>query len=102
MSCTIDRWTATATGSGEDRVIKVKGEGQCTRKGDHRFILEPANEGPRDDPDLVAVRLVIEEAEVGIEVINDVTVETEINGDPATKVRIDTPEGSHMAEVEPA
>jgi hypothetical protein len=51
---------------------------------------------------VVALRLVVEEGEVGSEVITPVHVETEVRGDPAVKVRIDASEGSAWVEVEEA
>lgn len=54
------------------------------------------------DSDWAAVRLVVEEPEVGPEVMTPVQVEIQIEGDPATKVRIDTPDGSESIEVEEA
>jgi hypothetical protein len=99
MSCEIDKWKASASGSGEERVIRVSGEGECTTGG-HQLRLERSNEGFVDDPDVVAIRLVVEEPEVGPEVMTPVQVETEIQGDPAIRVRIDTPEGGHMVDVE--
>ena len=93
MGCTISEWQATATGQADERVITVIGEGECTSSG-HVLRLEPTNEGIVDDPDTVALRLVVENPEVGAEVITPVHVETEIHGDPATCVRIDTPSGS--------
>jgi hypothetical protein len=101
MGCKIARWSARATGSGPDRVIKVSGDGECSRAG-YELRLEPTNEGIVDDPDVVALRLVVEESEVGAEVITPVHVETEVRGDPAVKVRIDTSEGSEGVDVEEA
>ena len=99
MGCTIDRWTAKATGTDSNRVITVKGEGECTTSN-FQLRLEPTNEGIIDNPDLAALKLVIDEPEAGPEVMTPVQVETEIQGDPAVTVRIDTKEGSEMVEVE--
>jgi hypothetical protein len=101
MGCKIDRWSAQSNGSGEDRVIKVSGDGECNQAG-YELRLEPTNEGVVDDPEVVALRLVIEEKEAGAEVITHVHVETEVRGDPATRVRIDTSDGSEWVEVEEA
>jgi hypothetical protein len=101
MGCTIERWTAKATGSDSDRVITVRGEGECTTSN-YEPRLELTNEGVVDNPDLVAVALVVEEPGTGPEVVTPVQVEIEINGDPATRVRIDTAEGSESVDVKEA
>jgi hypothetical protein len=98
MSCTIDQWKASATGSGSERLITVSGKGECTQGG-YQLRLEPTNEGIVDNPDETALRLIVEEPEVGTDVITPVQVETEIRGDPAIRVRIDTPDGSKWVEV---
>jgi hypothetical protein len=98
MSCKIDNWKATATGSGGDRLITVSGEGECTQRG-YRLRLEATNEGVIDNPDEAALRLVVEAPEYGSDVMTPAHVETEIHGDPASKIRIDTPEGSIQVEV---
>jgi len=100
MGCSIDQWTATASGSDAERVIAVRGEGECTTSN-YQVRLEPAPEIV-DDPEVYALRLVVEEPEVGPEVMTPVQVETEVRGDPASRVRIDTPEGTQMVEVEEA
>jgi hypothetical protein len=101
LSCKIDAWRATATGEGEGRVIMVSGDGECGTP-DHELRLEPTNEGVVDDPEVAALRLVVIEPEVGPEVMTPEHVETEIKGDPAIRVRIDTEEGSRFVEVEAA
>jgi len=101
MGCNIDRWSASSSGAGPDRVIKVTGDGDCNRAG-YTLRLEPTNEGIVDDPEVVALRLVVEEGESGAEVITPVHVETEVRGDPAIKVRIDTADGSAWVAVEEA
>src|SRR5215213_2035250 len=101
MGCTIERWTAQATGSGEERVITVRGEGECTQGG-YQLRLELTNEGPIDDPEWAAVRLFVEEPENGTDLMTPVQVELKIEGDPATKVRIDMPEGSENVDIKEA
>jgi len=98
MSCTIDDWEATAAGAGSTRVITVKGRGECTQGG-HQLRLEPTNEGVIDDPNVTALRLVIEEPEVGTDLMTPVEVKAEVHGDPAIRVRIDTTEGSEWVDV---
>lgn len=99
MGCTVERWTAKATGSGDERVIVVKGEGECTGGG-YQPRLERTNEGIVDDPDVLALRLVIEKPGPDTTVMKPFKVDIEVQGDPATKVRIDTPDGSQGVEVE--
>jgi hypothetical protein len=98
MGCTVDQWAASATGSGSDRVITVRGKGECTGGG-YELCLKPTNEGVIDQPDTVALRLVVEEPEVATDVMTPVAVETQIYGDPAIKVRVDTTEESYWIEV---
>jgi hypothetical protein len=98
MSCTIDQWKANATGVGSQRVIAVRGEGECTQGG-YKLRLEPTNEGIIDDPDVAALRLIVEAPKIGTDVLSSVEVETEIHGDPAIKIRIDTAEGSKWVDV---
>jgi hypothetical protein len=99
MSCQIDDWKASASGFADERVITVTGDGECTTGG-HKLRLEPTEEGVFDDPDIVALKLVVEEPEAGPEVITPVHVETEIKGDPAIKVRLDIEGGSRFIDVE--
>jgi hypothetical protein len=101
MSCKVESCTATATGLDTERVIRVKVQGVCSHTG-YEVTLKPTNEGFRDDPEVVAVRLHVEEQEVGGEAMTPFEAECEIEGDPATKVRIDTPEGTKWADVEEA
>lgn len=98
MSCAIEQWEAHASGAGSERVITVRGEGKCTQGG-YQLRLEPTNEGIIDDPDSAALRLIIDEPEVGTDVITPVEVEAKILGDPAIRLRIDTAEGSSWVEV---
>ena len=88
MSCTIDQWKANATGVGSQRV----GEGKASARKVDPLRLKPTNEGIIDDPDVAALRLIVEAPK-------DVEVEAEIHGDPAIKIRIDTAEGSKWADV---
>jgi hypothetical protein len=99
MGCTVDQWLAKATGSGSDRIITVTGKGECTRGGD-KARLERGNDGIVDDPEVLVLRLVVEEAEFGPDVMTPFEVEIEVQGDPAVRVRIDTSEGTEVVEVE--
>jgi hypothetical protein len=101
MSCTIEQWTATATGSGSGREITVVGEGECSHSG-YRLTLEPTNEGVWDNPEVIALALAIEELEGGAEVITPVKVERTVRDKTATRVEIRTPFGVRGAKVEEA
>jgi hypothetical protein len=98
MSCMIDRCAATATGSGSDRVITVVVEGECPHTG-YRVALELTNEGFWDDPEVVALDLVIDEEEVGEDTMTPFKVDREVRGDPATRVRLGTPDGVKGIEI---
>lgn len=101
MSCSIEEWKASASGEGEDRVIKVSGDGECTRDG-CSARLEPTNEGIVDNPEIAVLSLKVDCPEIGLEVMRPVHVEAEIEGDPATKVEIRTSDGPEMVDVSAA
>jgi hypothetical protein len=101
MGCTFSNWTATASGDGDSRTVKVTGSGECTQGG-YSVRLEPTNEGVVDDPEVAALRLVIEAPEAGTDVMTPVRVEYEIRGDPAIRIRVDTPDGTEWVSVEDA
>jgi hypothetical protein len=77
-------------------VIKVKGKGECSHAG-YKVRLELTNEGVWDDPEVAALALVVEEEEVGAEVMTPFVVEEEIKGDPAVRIRIDIHDGSEWS-----
>jgi hypothetical protein len=101
MGCTISEWTATASDDGDTRTVRVAGSGECTQSG-YRLRLEPTNEGVVDDPEVAALRLIVEAPEHGADVMTPVEVEFEIRGDPAVRIRIDTPDGSEWVSVDEA
>jgi hypothetical protein len=101
MGCTIERWTAKATGSGEDRVITVRGEGKCT-SGGNKLSLEARPDGIVDEPDVVTMQLVIDEPGSGTTVMTDVSVEEEVHDQSATRVRIRTADGIEGVDVKEA
>lgn len=100
MSCKVEKWAASATGAGEERVIKVVGEGTCSHGG-CTVSLKPTNEGVIDNPDEVALSFEADCSGIGPEVITPFQVEEKIEGDPATIVRIHTEDGIETVDVTP-
>jgi hypothetical protein len=99
MGCTIDRWTAKAAGTGEDRAITVRGEGECTKTG-YELRLDQVPDGVVEEPDVVTLRLSVEEPEVGNPVMTPISVEAVVPDEAATKVRIQTADGLEGIDVE--
>jgi len=97
VSCSIDTWTATATGHDEARVIRVVGDGQCSCAS-CVLTLEPTNVGIVDDPRVAALLLRVQVPTEAAQVITPARVETEIKG-PAVEVRVDTDSGAHWVSV---
>ncbi len=91
MSCSITNWRATTSGS--PRLLRVRGEGECTQGG-HTLRLLPDNEGIIDDPALIVLRLEIDEPDVGPDVITpiEITYETEVD-EKVVGVEVRLPEG---------
>lgn len=100
MSCSVEEWKATATGSGEERVIKVVGEGTCSQGG-CTVSLKLANEGIIDNPDVVVLSFGADCSGIGPKVITPFQVEKKVEGDPATTVQIRTAEGVETVDVTP-
>jgi hypothetical protein len=91
MSCSMANWSATA--AGEPRVLRVRGEGECTQGG-HTLRLIPDNEGVVNDPALVVLRLEIDEPQIGTDVMTptEVKFETEVDRD-VVAVEVRLPDG---------
>jgi|GEM_PF-5376738 len=101
MGCKIERWTAKATGSGKDRMVTVRGEGECSGDG-YELSLEPVPDGIVDEPDVVTMRLVVREPKHGTTVMTDVSVEEAVHDQAATRVRVRTADGIEGVPVEEA
>jgi 3D (Asp-Asp-Asp) domain-containing protein len=100
MGCKIDVWWATATSSGGVRRLVVIGEGTCTQGG-FTLRLEPTNEGIVDDPEVIALRLIVTAPELGTDVMTPAYVEHQAEvGGAVNRVRIDTPDGTHWVDIE--
>lgn len=64
MSCTLNQWSAKATGG----LIHVEGKGMCTSSG-HELELERIVDGVVNDPDVMTFRLSIKQPDFSNPVI---------------------------------
>jgi hypothetical protein len=99
MGCKIEKWQAATQTENGARLLEVIGEGECTQGG-YSLRLESTNEGIRDDPEVVALRLIITPPEAGTDVITPARVEYQGKVDSTVRrVRVDTPDGSEWITV---
>ncbi len=87
MSCEITIWDAHVHEKKGKRTLHVTGEGECTSSG-HTLRLVRDNEGIYDDPEVFAVKLEVEDSDVGSPVATSEKVEEffDLGGDPVTRV----------------
>lgn len=97
MACEITSWHASTSTFEGVRMLRIRGEGECTESGNH-LELSPDNEGIVDDPELIVLRLTVTPAGAGSDVLVPAAVDFATPIDPQVRrVQIRVPD---FADVE--
>lgn len=78
----LDRFSADAAYTGENRMVRVRGEGDCPRAG-YSVELVADNPGIAPPPQRLAVRIVESSAAAGADVMTPVVIDQLLDVSPA-------------------